>query len=122
VLAVAFAFIAVAIAELAVLAAVESRIGLAGTLLLVVATGVAGAYLMSRQGLGVWRAFQADLQLGIFPGRRLAEGMLVLVAGAFLFTPGFITDTLGLLLMTPPVRRELIRWGGDYLRRRLRLS
>ena len=121
-LAVVFVFIAVGIAELAVLAAVESRIGLAATLLLVVATGVAGASLMSRQGLGVWRAFQADLQRGIFPGRRLAEGMLVLVAGAFLFTPGFITDTLGLLLMAAPVRRELIRRGGGYLRRRLRLS
>ncbi|MGH9052536.1 MAG: FxsA family protein [Acidimicrobiia bacterium] len=118
----AVVFVAVGIAELAVLAAVESRIGLAGTLLLVVATGVAGAFLMSRQGLGVWRAFQADLQRGIFPGRRLAEGVLVLVAGALLFAPGFITDSVGLLLMAPPVRREVIRRGGDYLRRRLRLS
>lgn len=117
----AVVFVAVGIAELAVLAAVESRIGLAGTLLLVVATGVAGAFLMSRQGLGVWRAFQADLQRGIFPGR-LAEGVLVLVAGALLFAPGFITDSVGLLLMAPPVRREVIRRGGDYLRRRLRLS
>lgn len=118
----ALAFFTVSVAELVVLVLVEGRIGLLNTLLLILLTGVVGAYLVTRQGLGVARAVRDDFRRGVFPGRQLAHGAMILVGGAFLFTPGLITDTTGLLLMTPPVRDVLWRWGARYFRRRLRVQ
>ncbi|MDP8958807.1 MAG: FxsA family protein [Actinomycetota bacterium] len=114
----AAALVAVTVAEIVVLVLVEARIGLLATLLLILATAVLGAYLLTRQGLGVAKAFRADLQRGVFPGRRVAEGALILVGGAFLATPGLLTDSLGLLLMVPAVREGIRRWAAGYFRRR----
>jgi UPF0716 protein FxsA len=80
-------------------------IGLSPTIGLVLLTSIAGAMLLRIQGFGALRRIQKDLQKGVMPGKELADGFLVLIAGILLILPGFITDAIGLLLMVPPVRR-----------------
>lgn len=101
-------FVGLPVAELAILVAVGDRIGLAWTLGLIALTGVVGARVAYQQGRAVWVAFRDRLNSGQMPGAELAHGAMVLVGAAFLLTPGFLTDTVGFLLMVPWIR-ELIR-------------
>ena len=108
-------FVGLAIAELAVLVALENRIGLGWTLGLIVVTGVIGARLAFSQGRSVWGAFRYRLAAGQVPGAELAHGAMVLVGAAFLLTPGVITDVAGFLLMVPRVREVLrVRFVGAF--------
>lgn len=101
-------FVVVPAAELAVLLAVESRIGWPASIGVILVTGVLGAFLVRRQGSNAFRTIQDTFQAGIFPGREMAHGALIMVGGAFLLTPGFVTDLVGFSLMVPAVR-EVIR-------------
>lgn len=103
-----FIFVLVSVIELLVLAAVEDRIGLGPTLGLILFTGILGASLVRKQGFSVFAQVRDQMSRGMFPGRELAHGALVLIGGAFLLTPGFLTDMLGFALMTPTFR-ELVR-------------
>lgn len=102
-------FTVVPFLELMLLIWIGERIGLLPTVALVLATGVAGAALARHQGLATWSRFQAALSAGHLPGRELLEGLLVLLAGAFLVTPGVVTDALGFLLLVPFARRLIVR-------------
>jgi UPF0716 protein FxsA len=95
--------------ELILLIWLGERVGLVPTVALVLATGVVGAALARHQGLATWDRFQSALAAGRLPGRELLEGFLVLIAGAFLVTPGILTDTAGFLLLLPTARRWLMR-------------
>jgi UPF0716 protein FxsA len=106
-------FIAVPIAELAVLIQVGQEIGVWWTIAILVADSILGSLLMRSQGRAVWRRFNAALQAGRAPAREVADGVLVIFGGALLLTPGFLTDVLGLLLLLPP-SRAVIR--GVFLR------
>jgi UPF0716 protein FxsA len=97
-------FLVLPIAELAVLAQVAGAIGLAETILVLIAVSVTGAWLVKREGVGVLRRVQQQIDRGIVPGPELVDGFLILLAGALLLTPGFLTDCLGLLLLAPPTR------------------
>ena len=97
-------FIAVPIAELAVIIQVGQLLGLWWTIALLVADSVLGSVLMRSQGRAAWRRFQAAVQAGRPPAREVADGVLIIFGGALLLTPGFITDILGLLLLIPPTR------------------
>lgn len=112
-------FTLVPFAELALLIWIGGRIGALPTFALVIATGVLGASLARYQGLATWARFRGALAEGRLPGTELVEGLLILVAGAFLLTPGVLTDLAGFLLLTPPVRRFLVRWGEPRLRSRI---
>jgi UPF0716 protein FxsA len=101
-------FTVVPLLELMLLIRVGGLIGLGPTLLLVVATGAAGAWLARQEGLRSWMAVQGELVAGRLPGEELVHGLLVLVAGIVLVTPGVLTDLLGLALLVRPVRRALI--------------
>ena len=101
-------FVGVPLVELYVLSVVETRIGLVNTLGLIVATGMLGAVVMKRQGAGVWRAAQARMARGEIPAEEILGGIMVLVGGALMITPGILTDAVGLLLMVPVVRLLLI--------------
>jgi UPF0716 protein FxsA len=90
-----FAFIAVPIAEIAVFIEVGGRIGGLNTIILVVVTALVGTWLLRSQN--------------IFPVDEVFDGLCLLAAGAFLLTPGFVTDTVGFLLFVPPLRRLLRR-------------
>lgn len=100
-------FITVPLAELALLLWIGSRVGVLPTVLLIILTGILGASLARHQGFATWRRFQAALDQGRIPGRELVEGLLILVAGAVLLTPGILTDTTGFLILVPPIRRLL---------------
>lgn len=103
------AFFLVPAAELVLFAVVQSRIGLGWALAATAVTALAGAWLVRRCGTAVWARMREDLAAGGTPARHLAHGALVLVGGAFLLTPGFLTDGVGLALMLPPVREALYR-------------
>lgn len=104
-----FLFLAVPIAEMYVLIAVGGEIGALPTIGLVVLTAIIGAGLMRSQGLSTMSKIQTSMAQGQIPAMELAEGAAILLAGALLLTPGFITDTLGFLCLTPPIRRGFIR-------------
>ena len=94
--------------ELYILLQIGDWIGPMETFLLVVITGVLGASLAKRAGLGVLAKLQEDARSGVPPADRLVEAALVLAGGILLLTPGVCTDTLGLLMMVQPVRRALV--------------
>jgi UPF0716 protein FxsA len=107
-LALVLLFIAVPLAELYVILQVGEAIGAVWTVLLLLADSVLGSVLLRSQGRAVWRRFNEALSAGRMPHREVQDGVLVIFGGAFLITPGFITDVLGLLMLFPPTR-SLIR-------------
>lgn len=104
-------FLLVPIAEIYLLIQVGSVIGAGWTVLLVVATAVIGVNLLRAQGLSTLRRVQEETMRGELPAISMLEGLLLLVAGALLLTPGFFTDTIGFLLLVPALRRWLILHG-----------
>jgi len=107
-----FLFIAVPILELYVIIKVGGLIGVLPTLALLLAVSLLGAMLLRHQGRGAWRSFNQAIAERRFPGREVADGLLITIGGALLLTPGFITDAVGLLLLLPPSRalaRRLLR-------------
>ncbi|SDE27575.1 FxsA family protein [Rhodospira trueperi] len=99
-----FAFIGVPILEIAVFIQVGGFIGLGATLVLVVLTAIAGTLLLRAQGLSTLGRARASLDRGEVPVREVFDGACLLVGGVLLLTPGFVTDTLGFLLLLPPFR------------------
>src|SRR5438552_7956144 len=97
-------FVFVPIVELAVIIQVGQAIGVVETLLVMVLVSIVGGWLVKREGIGVWRRAQRQLDTGVMPGRELVDGVLIMVAGALLLLPGFVSDCLGILLLLPPVR------------------
>jgi UPF0716 protein FxsA len=106
---IALAFIAIPIVEIAVLIKVGGAIGAWNTIALVILTAIAGTALLRAQGLATLARVQDSLARDIFPAHALFDGACLLVAGALLLTPGFVTDALGLALFLPPVRGLLRR-------------
>jgi len=106
-------FIVVPIAEIYVIIQVGQAIGVLWTILLLIADSIIGARLLSWQGRRAWLRFQEALAEGRVPHREVMDGVLIIVGGAFLLAPGFITDVVGLVLLIPPtrslVRRALTR-------------
>jgi UPF0716 protein FxsA len=98
------AFLVIPLVELYVLLQVGSAIGALNTVVLVVLVGVAGAWLVKREGLGVVRRVRSQVAAGQVPGRELVDGFLILFGGALMLTPGFVTDLVGLALLLPPIR------------------
>lgn len=106
----ALLFIVVPLVELALLIEIGRRLGTGATLGLIVATGLLGAYLARRQGLAVLRRVRAELAAGRAPADQLADGAMILVAGALLMTPGILTDAFGFFCLVPAGRKLLKRW------------
>ncbi|MCM3570689.1 FxsA family protein [Neobacillus mesonae] len=92
-------------AEIAVLLLSGKTIGIWPTILLILATGVIGAYLAKREGLQTIRRAQEQMSHGQIPGEAVLDGICILVGGVLLLTPGFITDITGFLLLFPPTRK-----------------
>ena len=97
-------FTVVPLVELFLLVKLGTVIGIGATVLIVICTGVLGAWLARWQGLGVLRRLTDDLNEGRLPADALIDGLLILIAGAVLLTPGLITDALGFLLLVPQGR------------------
>lgn len=97
-------FALVALAEMATFFWVGARIGLGWALGLALGTAIIGSVLVRRAGISVLQAIRVKWSQGKLPGRELTHGAAILVAGAFLISPGFLTDTLGFLLLVPSIR------------------
>ncbi len=105
-------FIVVPIVELYVIFQIGSLIGVLPTIALLLADAVLGSLLLRHQGRGAWRRFNAALAERRFPGREVADGLLIAVGGTLLLTPGFVTDIVGAIFLIPPTRaivRRLLR-------------
>jgi UPF0716 protein FxsA len=100
-------FVVVQIVEIWLLIQVGQAIGGWQTLLLLVADSLLGAWLLRREGRRTWRAFRLALDERRVPAREVADGVLVLVGGTLLITPGFLSDVIGLLLLLPPTRAAI---------------
>ncbi|MGS2719486.1 FxsA family protein [Paraglaciecola aestuariivivens] len=92
------------IIEIAILINVGEQIGGWYTVAIVVLTAFVGARLVKQQGLNTLTQAQQKMQSGIMPGQEMAEGLLLVIAGVLLVTPGFITDGIGFLLCLPMTR------------------
>ena len=108
------AFLAVPIIEIYLLFQVGGIIGAGWTILIVIGTAILGASLLRQQGLATWTRLNQSIAQGQLPPTILLEGILLLLSGAFLLTPGFFTDAIGFLFLMSPVRKMF----ASYLLRR----
>src|SRR3954454_5842294 len=102
-------FIVVPIVEIYVIIQVGQAIGPWWTIGLLIADSILGSMLMRAQGRGAWRRFQQALAAGRVPAREVVDGVLIIFGGAFLLTPGFVTDIAGIVLLLPPTRAVIRR-------------
>ena len=109
-------FAVIPMIELSLLIKVGSQIGLFNTIALVILTAVIGAYMVKMEGLGVMYRIQQSMQEGIFPEDELVNGMMILVAGALLLTPGFFTDIIGFLMVFPFTRNFIRVYAMKYIK------
>jgi UPF0716 protein FxsA len=101
--------------EIALFIEVGGLIGVLPTILLCILSAVAGSALMRSQGLATLDRLRASVEAGGDPRGPIANGALILVAGVLLNVPGFFTDAIGLHLLIPPDRRQVVRWGASRL-------
>lgn len=99
-----FLFIALAVAEIYVLITVGGLIGTLPTIILILLTGIIGVAMLKQQGFSVFARLQEKMRQGQAPAQEMVEGVLLIIAGAFLITPGFVTDTIGFLWLIPKTR------------------
>ncbi|MGH2976630.1 MAG: FxsA family protein [Solirubrobacterales bacterium] len=112
-------FIVIPIVELYVIIQIGSLIGIWPTIALLIADALLGSLLLRHQGRGAWRRFNAALAEHRFPGKEVADGLLIAIGGTLLLTPGFVTDIFGLIFLIPPTRAIVRRLLRGYMGRRL---
>ena len=101
-------FILVPSLELYLLIKLGGIIGAGWTILLVLVTAVLGGLLLQQQGLSTWARAQRSLNHGEIPATEMFEGVILLVGGVLLLTPGLLTDAVGVLCLLPPSRRLMV--------------
>jgi len=118
-----FLLLFVPIAEITVFILVGGQIGVLPTLGMILVTAILGSILLRVQGFATLARIQEQSRAGAIPGRELVSGVMILIAGVLLLTPGFVTDSIGFLLFFPPFRQFLwstiaskivIKTGGDF--------
>lgn len=102
-------FAVMPIIEIALLIHVGEIIGGWNTIGFVLLTAFVGAYLVKREGISTLTQAQQKMQQGIAPGDEMAQGLLLVIAGVLLVTPGFVTDAIGLLFTLPPTRKLIAK-------------
>ena len=114
-----FLFVVVPFVELYILIELGTRIGAMPTLGIVIITGIAGAALAKHQGLEVLRRIQTEMKYMQMPGDAMFDGVLVLVGGILLMTPGILTDITGFLLLIPFSRSIFKLYLKEWIRRKI---
>ena len=105
--------------ELTLLIEIGSHIGTLNTIMVIVITGIIGAFMARIAGLTVLLKIQDNLREGIFPQDELFDGVLILISGALLLTPGLLTDALGFFLLIPFGRLIVKRWLKEIIKTRI---
>lgn len=103
-------FLVVPLVEIYVLLQVGHLIGALPTIGLIIVSAVLGSALLRHQGMATLARIRESMDQGRLPAVELVEGAVLLVAGVLLLTPGFVTSSIGLACMVPPVRSTLARW------------
>ena len=111
-------FIAIPIIEVILFITVGKYIGLWNTILIIIVTGIIGAILVKSQGITIFNKALEEIKSNKTPIFSIFEGIAILIAGAFLLTPGFLTDTLGCILLIPKTRNIIIKYITSYLEKR----
>ncbi|WP_462410856.1 FxsA family protein [Neobacillus sp. Marseille-QA0830] len=117
-----FFIIAVPAADIGLLLVSGKVIGVWLTVMLIILTGVLGAYLAKKEGLQTLRTLQAQLQHGQLPGDAVLDGICILIGGTLLLTPGYITDITGFLMLFPPTRKIIKRYMLKHIKRKITRS
>jgi UPF0716 protein FxsA len=112
-------FVVVPIVEIWVIVQVGQAIGVVPTLVLLLADAVLGTWLFRREGRRAWAALREAIAARRVPAKEVADGALVVLGGAFLLSPGFVTDAIGVLCLLPPTRAVLRRALTGFVRIRL---
>lgn len=115
-------FIGIPLIELVLFLLIGSRIGPVATIATVILTGILGATLTKRQGLQVLANYRQALAERRMPHAEVVEGLMILVAGAMLLTPGFLTDAIGFALLVQPIRAALCAIAARSLKDRVTVS
>jgi UPF0716 protein FxsA len=115
-------FIVVPLVELYVIIQVGQAIGLLPTLALLLADALLGSILLRHQGRAAWIRFNRALAEGRLPHKEVFDGVLIILGGALLLTPGFLTDIVGLIFLIPPTRALVRAFSARLVRRRLALG
>jgi len=112
-------FISVPIIELFLLIEVGKKISWELTVLIIFITAIIGARLTKIQGSQTIRNVQSALRMGKIPHREVLDGLMILVAGAILLTPGFLTDFVGFCLLIPKLRSYLREFLKNFLKNKM---
>ncbi|MFC1512205.1 FxsA family protein [Candidatus Latescibacterota bacterium] len=112
-------FILVPLVEISLLIEIGRLIGTLNTLIIVVCTGILGAFLARHQGIGVLYEMRTELANGRLPASQIADGVIILLAGVVLITPGVLTDALGFLCLIPASRKIIKKMLWNWLERAL---
>lgn len=99
-----FLLLVVPLAEIAAFVVIGGQIGVWATLGMVLLTAIIGSFMLRWQGIGLFNRINTEMRANRVPGRELVHGVMILVAGVLLLTPGFVTDSLGFLLFVPAIR------------------
>ena len=111
-------FIAIPIIEVILFITVGKYIGLWNTIFIIIITGIIGAILVKNQGIAILNKALEEIKSNKMPLFSIFEGIAILIAGAFLLTPGFLTDTLGCVLLIPKTRDIIIKYITSYLEKK----
>jgi UPF0716 protein FxsA len=109
-------FIVIPIIEIAILVKIGTLLGFWPTMLIVVATGILGVTLARIQGFLVFNRIRSELQMGRMPAEELIDGLLILIGGILLLTPGLLTDLIGFLVLIQWSRKIFKKWLGKRFR------
>jgi UPF0716 protein FxsA len=115
-------FIVLPIAEIYVIVKIGEAIGILPTIVLLILDGFLGMALLRSQGSRAWSRFNQALAEGRVPAREVFDGAMVILGGAFLLTPGFITDAFGLILLIAPTRALVRRFVAGMAKRRMSVT
>ncbi len=105
-----FCFALIPIIELYLLIKVGTVIGGFNTILVVILTGIAGAWLARMEGMNTMLKVRTNLQQGIMPAEEMMDALIIFIAGLALITPGLMTDAFGLMLLWPVTRNKFKRF------------
>tara|TARA_B100000745_G_C19937795_1_gene316040 strand:- start:106 stop:564 length:459 start_codon:yes stop_codon:yes gene_type:complete len=111
-------FIAIPLIEVILFITIGKYIGLWNTIFIIILTGIIGAILVKSQGISILNKALEEVRLNKVPIQSIFEGIVIFIAGAFLLTPGFLTDTLGCVLLIPKTRNLVIIYITSYLKKK----